>query len=68
MLCDLTGAVCGCVQNHQIDQLKEEISGKDLALVKEHFDHMKVGMPNLAIAISSTAITASSVTQSHHMD
>lgn len=34
---------CGCVlQNHQIDQLKEEISGKDLALVKEHFDHMKV--------------------------
>ncbi len=31
-----------CVQNHQIDQLKEEISGKDLALVKEHFDHMKV--------------------------
>ena len=34
---------CECVlQNHQIDQLKEEISGKDLALVKEHFDHMKV--------------------------
>lgn len=33
---------CLCVQNHQIDQLKEEISGKDLALVKEHFDHMKV--------------------------
>ena len=31
-----------CMQNHQIDQLKEEISGKDLALVKEHFDHMKV--------------------------
>ena len=31
------------MQNHQIDQLKEEISGKDLALVKEHFDHMKVG-------------------------
>ncbi|DBB05834.1 hypothetical protein WJX82_007880 [Trebouxia sp. C0006] len=30
------------IMNHQIDQLKEEISGKDLALVKEHFDHMKV--------------------------
>mmetsp|Transcript_23941 Transcript_23941/g.66472 ORF Transcript_23941/g.66472 Transcript_23941/m.66472 type:complete len:870 (+) Transcript_23941:229-2838(+) len=28
--------------NHQIEQLKEEISAKDLALVKEHFDHMKV--------------------------
>lgn len=36
------GCVRLCVQNHQIDQLKEEISGKDLALVKEHFDHMKV--------------------------
>ena len=36
------GCVRVCVQNHQIDQLKEEISGKDLALVKEHFDHMKV--------------------------
>ena len=34
--------VYALVQNHQIDQLKEEISGKDLALVKEHFDHMKV--------------------------
>jgi hypothetical protein len=28
---------------HQIEQLKEEIGAKDLALVKEHFDHMKVG-------------------------
>jgi hypothetical protein len=26
----------------QVDQLKEEIGVKDLALVKEHFDHMKV--------------------------
>ena len=26
----------------QVEQLKEEISGKDIALVKEHFDHMKV--------------------------
>lgn len=40
---------CGCVQNHQIDQLKEEISGKDLALVKEHFDHMKVTPPLKAL-------------------
>jgi hypothetical protein len=24
-----------------VDQLKEEIGVKDLALVKEHFDHMK---------------------------
>ena len=27
---------------HQIDQLKDEIAAKDLALVKEHFDYMKV--------------------------
>ena len=30
------------IMTHQIDQLKEEISAKDLALVKEHFDYMKV--------------------------
>jgi hypothetical protein len=30
---------------HQIEQLKEEIGAKDLALVKEHFDHMKVTVP-----------------------
>ncbi|CAM9221671.1 unnamed protein product, partial [Heterosigma akashiwo] len=30
------------VMNHQIDQLKEEITGKDHALVKEHFDHHHV--------------------------
>ncbi|EQC26211.1 hypothetical protein SDRG_15947 [Saprolegnia diclina VS20] len=28
--------------NHQIEQLKEEVSAKDHALVKEHFDHQKV--------------------------
>jgi chromosome segregation ATPase len=30
------------ILQHQIEQLKEEIGAKDLALVKEHFDHMKV--------------------------
>eukprot|EP00002_Diphylleia_rotans_P004987 TRINITY_DN1392_c1_g3_i1.p1 TRINITY_DN1392_c1_g3~~TRINITY_DN1392_c1_g3_i1.p1 ORF type:complete len:887 (-),score=260.76 TRINITY_DN1392_c1_g3_i1:165-2825(-) len=30
------------IMNHQIEQLKEEITAKDHALVKEHFDHMKV--------------------------
>mmetsp|Transcript_11726 Transcript_11726/g.15306 ORF Transcript_11726/g.15306 Transcript_11726/m.15306 type:complete len:887 (-) Transcript_11726:297-2957(-) len=29
------------IMNHQIDQLKEEITAKDHALVKEHFDHEK---------------------------
>ena len=30
------------IMNHQIEQLKEEISAKDLALSWRHFDHMKV--------------------------
>ncbi|KAL4102380.1 hypothetical protein PRIC1_006125 [Phytophthora ramorum] len=30
------------IMNHQIEQLKEEITSKDHALVKEHFDHHKV--------------------------
>eukprot|EP01137_Pigoraptor_chileana_P008977 Opistho-2@56553 len=30
------------IMNHQIDQLKEEISSKESALVKEHFEHLKV--------------------------
>ena len=28
--------------NHQAEQLKVEITAKDQALVKEHFDHQKV--------------------------
>ena len=32
----------------QVEQLKEEIGVKDLALVKEHFDHMKVGVRGAA--------------------
>ena len=30
------------IMNHQVEQLKEEITAKDQALVKEHFDHQKV--------------------------
>ncbi|OQS01376.1 hypothetical protein ACHHYP_01198 [Achlya hypogyna] len=30
------------IMNHQIEQLKEEITTKDHSLVKEHFDHHKV--------------------------
>ena len=28
--------------NHQIDQLKEEITSKEAALVKEHLEHQRV--------------------------
>ena len=37
--------------NHQIEQLKDEISAKDMALVKEHFDHLRVRLGNL-LAVS----------------
>jgi len=30
------------IMNHQIDQLKEEISTKEAALVKEHLEHQRV--------------------------
>ncbi|CAH1783677.1 unnamed protein product [Owenia fusiformis] len=30
------------IMNHQIDQLKEEISSKEAALVKEHLEHQRV--------------------------
>lgn len=30
------------IMNHQIDQLKEEISAKESALVKEHLEHQRV--------------------------
>lgn len=30
------------IMNHQIDQLKEEISSKEQALVKEHMDYQRV--------------------------
>lgn len=30
------------IMTRQIEQLKEEIQSRDQALVKEHFEHMKV--------------------------
>ncbi|KAI8476303.1 MAG: flagellar associated protein [Monoraphidium minutum] len=42
------------IQGHQVDQLKEEIGVKDLALVKEHFDHMKVEKEKDALRLELT--------------
>lgn len=30
------------VMNHLVEQLKEEINSKDVAIIKEHYDHQKV--------------------------
>lgn len=42
------------IMTHQIDQLKEEIAAKDLALVKEHFDHVKVEKEKEALRVEVT--------------
>ena len=40
------------IMNHQIDQLKEEISSKEAALVKEHVEHTKVEKEKDALKVS----------------
>jgi hypothetical protein len=40
------------IMNHQIEQLKDEISAKDMALVKEHFDHLRVSCCPLLLLLS----------------
>ena len=43
------------IMNHQIDQLKEEITSKEQALVKEHLDRQRVEKEkdNLKVFIAS---------------
>ena len=38
--------------NHQIDQLKEEITSKEAALVKEHLEHQRVEKEKDALKVS----------------
>eukprot|EP00965_Chrysotila_dentata_P098214 3247515-Pleurochrysis_carterae.AAC.2 len=40
------------IMTRQIEQLKEEIQQRDAALVKEHFEHMKVGQEEAPLARS----------------
>ena len=37
------------IMTRQIEQLKEEIQTKDQSLVKEHFEHMKIGKEKEAL-------------------
>lgn len=42
-----------CLQNHQADQLKQEISSKDSALMKVKYDHIKAsGCPPWQLVVS----------------
>jgi len=44
------------IMNHQIEQLKEEITGKDQRLVREHFEHHKVDKEKEALKNELTRI------------
>jgi hypothetical protein len=51
------------IMNHQIEQLKDEISAKDMALVKEHFDHLRVraSMSKELLRLISIIVTESDI-------
>ena len=49
------------VMNHQIDQLREEISTKEAALVKEHLEHQKVEKDKEALKTELTRMKQSAV-------
>ena len=44
------------IMNHQIDQLKEEISAKDSALLKERLDHQEVEKHKEQLKVCLTAL------------
>jgi len=46
------------IMNQQVEQLKEEIGAKDIALVKEHFDHMKVEKEKASLRFELTKAAA----------
>eukprot|EP00744_Colponema_vietnamica_P002008 GILI01003228.1.p1 GENE.GILI01003228.1~~GILI01003228.1.p1 ORF type:complete len:876 (-),score=300.10 GILI01003228.1:348-2975(-) len=59
------------IMNHQIDQLKEEISAKDAALIKEHLEHHKVVKDCESLRMEVTKLkkriqSAKLVTQNQH--
>ena len=49
------------VMNHQIYQLREEISTKEAALVKEHLEHQKVEKDKEALKTELTRMKQSAV-------
>jgi chromosome segregation ATPase len=44
------------IMNHQIDQLKEEIGQKEAALVKEHFEHLRVDKEKEALVTETNRL------------
>ena len=54
--------------NHQIDQLKEEISTKETALVKEHLDHQRVEKDKEALKTELTRMKQSAAESRAHLE
>ena len=59
--------------NHQIDQMKEEISSKDHSIVKEHFDHHAVDkerelLKNELTKIRKQVLSAEQIIENQHVE
>lgn len=46
------------VMNHLVEQLKEEINSKDVAIIKEHYDHQKVRLACVHTSIQVHSIAS----------
>lgn len=56
------------IMNHQIDQLKEEISSKEAALVKEHLEHQRVDKEKEALKAELQRMKQAAAESKGHMD
>jgi len=56
------------IMNHQIDQLREEISTKEAALVKEHLEHQRVDKDKEALKAELTRMKQSAAESRAHLE
>jgi len=56
------------IMNHQIDQLKEEITSKESALVKEHLEHQRVDKEKESLKAELTRMKQSAAESRGHME
>jgi len=56
------------IMNHQIDQLKEEISAKEAALVKEHLEHQRVDKEKEALKAELQRMKQSAAESRAHIE
>jgi len=56
------------IMNHQIDQLREEITTKETALVKEHLEHQRVEKDKEGLKMELTRMKQSAAESRAHLD